>query len=80
MRQSANDKVLVVGGGVTLHEAMKAADELAKENIHVRIMDVFTVKPIDKDALIEHGKAVGCRILTVEDHYPEGKVTFREGQ
>lgn len=74
MRQSANDQVLVVGGGVTLHEAMKAADELAKDNIHVRVMDLFTVKPVDKEALIEHAKAAGGRILTVEDHYYEGIV------
>jgi len=74
VQQSANDKVLVVGGGVTLHEAMKAADELAKENIQIRVMDLFTVKPIDQQALIEHGKAVGGRILTVEDHYYEGGI------
>lgn len=72
VRQSADDKVLVVGGGVTLHEAVKAAEELAKENIHIRVMDLFTVKPVDQQALIEHGKAVGGRILTVEDHYYEG--------
>jgi len=71
--------VLVIGAGVTLIEALKAADELAKEStpVHIRVMDPFTLKPIDKAAIIEHAKAVGGKILTVEDHYIEGKcVTF----
>ena len=54
-------------------EALKAADELAKEKIHIRVMDPFTLKPIDKEAIIKHAKAVGGKILTVEDHYIEGK-------
>ena len=64
--------MLVVGAGVTLIEAIKAADELAKEKIHIRVMDPFTLKPIDKEAIIKHGKACGGKILTVEDHYIEG--------
>ena len=55
-------------------EAMKAADELKKENIHVRVMDPFTLKPVDKAAIIKHAKAVGGKILTVEDHYVEGNI------
>ena len=65
--------MLVIGAGVTLIEALKAADELAKESTHIRVMDPFTLKPIDKAAIIEHAKAVGGKILTVEDHYIEGK-------
>lgn len=69
--------MLVIGAGVTLIEALKAADELAKESTHIRVMDPFTLKPIDKAAIIEHAKAVGGKILTVEDHYIEGEcVTF----
>lgn len=65
--------MLVIGAGVTLIEAVKAADELAKENSHIRVMDPFTLKPIDKEAIITNAKAVGGKILTVEDHYIEGK-------
>lgn len=72
VKQSTSDKVLVIGAGVTLHEALKAADELAKQNIHIRVLDPYTVKPIDKDAILENAKACGGRIITVEDHYPEG--------
>ena len=65
--------MLVIGAGVTLIEAVKAADELAKESTHIRVMDPFTLKPIDKEAIITHAKAVGGKVLTVEDHYIEGK-------
>ena len=64
--------MLVVGAGATLDEALKAADELAKENINIRILDPFTIKPIDKEAIVQNAKAVGGKILTVEDHYLEG--------
>ncbi|KAK3700683.1 hypothetical protein QZH41_004687 [Actinostola sp. cb2023] len=74
VRQSESDQLLVVGGGITLHEALKAAEELSKEGIHIRVMDLFTVKPIDQQALIEHATAVGGKILTVEDHYYEGGI------
>uniref|UniRef100_A0A915I532 transketolase n=1 Tax=Romanomermis culicivorax TaxID=13658 RepID=A0A915I532_ROMCU len=71
IRQSANDKILLVGAGVTLVECVKAADELAKKGVHCAIMDPFTLKPIDKNLLIEQGKRVGGKIITVEDHYYE---------
>ncbi|XP_033214936.1 transketolase-like protein 2 isoform X2 [Belonocnema kinseyi] len=70
--KSAKDEVLVIGAGVTLHEALAAAAELGKAGIHIRVMDLFTIKPIDKDAIISNAKEVGGRIITVEDHYPEG--------
>ena len=57
---------------MTLIEAIEAAKELEKEDIKIRIMDLFTMKPIDKEAIIQHAKACGGKILTVEDHYPEG--------
>jgi transketolase len=71
VRSNEADKVLLIGAGVTLHEAVKAADELAKAGIHARVIDPFTIKPLDAQ-IIEHAKAVGGRIVTVEDHYPEG--------
>jgi transketolase len=73
VRQSANDNILLIGAAVTLVEALSAADELAKIGISARVIDPFTIKPLDP-AIIEHAKAVGGKVLTVEDHYPEGGI------
>ncbi|XP_014213002.1 transketolase isoform X2 [Copidosoma floridanum] len=72
VRSSNNDRALVIGAGVTLHEALKAADILAKAGINVRVMDPFTIKPIDQKAIIDNAVQTSGRIITVEDHYPEG--------
>lgn len=61
--------MLVIGAGATLDETMKAADLLAKDNFNIRVLDPFTVKPLDKESIVKHAKAVGGKILTVEDHY-----------
>jgi len=72
IRQSENDTALVIGAGVTLHEAVKAADTLKAEGTHIRVMDIFCLKPIDQAALIANAKACGGKVVTVEDHYPAG--------
>eukprot|EP00744_Colponema_vietnamica_P001105 GILI01001871.1.p1 GENE.GILI01001871.1~~GILI01001871.1.p1 ORF type:complete len:643 (+),score=286.42 GILI01001871.1:79-2007(+) len=72
VRQSDNDKVTVVAAGVTLHEALLAADKLAAEGIHIRVVDIFSVKPVDKATILAAAKATNGIVLTVEDHYPEG--------
>lgn len=72
VRSSPKDQVLVIGAGVTLHEAIKAADELAKTGLNIRIIDPFTIKPIDAQTIIKNAKEVNGRIITVEDHYPQG--------
>lgn len=72
IKSSAKDQVLVIGAGVTLHEAIKAADELSKTGISIRVMDPFTIKPIDAEAIVKNAKEVGGRIITVEDHYQQG--------
>jgi transketolase len=69
---SKTDQVLVIGAGVTLHEAVTAAEKLAKSGVNIRVLDPFTIKPLDVNAVLENAKACGGRILTVEDHYPEG--------
>lgn len=74
VKSSPQDKVLVIGAGITLHEALKAAAELEKSNVHIRVMDPFTIKPIDKEAIVKNAKEVGGRVVTVEDHYPEGGI------
>jgi transketolase len=74
VRQSDDDDVTVVAAGVTLHEAIRAADELAGEGVHVRLIDLYSVKPIDAEALVAAAEATGGRVVTVEDHWPEGGI------
>ena len=72
LRQSANDRVTVIGAGVTVYEALKACDELKSRRIGVRVLDLYCVKPLATAALSEHVRATGGRLVTVEDHYAEG--------
>ncbi|XP_069842188.1 transketolase-like protein 1 [Dendropsophus ebraccatus] len=74
VRQSDADRVTVIGAGVTLHEALAAADELAKQGINIRVIDPFTIKPLDAATIISSGRATGGHIITVEDHYKEGGI------
>ena len=100
VRKSDSDQVLVVAAGVTLHEAIKAADTLAEkvvkyfnitltdtltetiivyqssyyQGINIRVMDPFTIKPLDIAAVQDNAAACNGRIITVEDHYPEVRV------
>ena len=72
VRQSETDAVTVVGTSVTVHEALAAADELAKDGINIRVVDCYSIKPIAADVLLDAAKATNMKIVTVEDHYPEG--------
>ena len=72
IRKSSKDIVTVVGAGVTVFEALKAHDALAKEGVSIRVIDAYSIQPIDREGLILAGKATGGRILTVEDHYAHG--------
>ena len=74
LRQSGSDRVTVIGAGITLHEALKAADQMKAQGTAVRVIDLYCVKPIDGKALAEHINATGGRLVTVEDHWPEGGV------
>jgi transketolase len=74
LRQSAQDRATVIGAGITLHEALKAADQLKSQGVAIRVIDLYCVKPIDGNALAEQVKATGGRLVTVEDHWPEGGV------
>ncbi|KAL5014443.1 hypothetical protein ScPMuIL_008713 [Solemya velum] len=69
IRKSDKDKVTVIGCCVTLVEAQKAADKLAIDGVHIRIIDPFTIKPLDVDLILSNAKETGGRIITVEDHY-----------
>uniref|UniRef100_A0A671USY6 transketolase n=1 Tax=Sparus aurata TaxID=8175 RepID=A0A671USY6_SPAAU len=72
VRQSDKDHVTVIGAGVTLHEALAAADMLASEGKNIRVIDPFTIKPLDASTILASARATGGRIITVEDHYKEG--------
>lgn len=72
VRQSAADVATVIGAGVTLFEALKAHDLLAKDGIAIRVVDAYSIQPIDRAAMIAAGKATKGRLITVEDHYAPG--------
>jgi transketolase len=73
LRSTVTDDVTIVASGITVHEAMKAAETLAGEDIGARVIDLYSIKPIDAETLRTAAEATG-RIITVEDHYPEGGV------
>jgi transketolase len=72
VRESEEDQVALIGAGVTLHEALKAAEALAAEGINARVVDAYSVKPIDVETLAAASAATGGRLIVVEDHWPEG--------
>ncbi len=66
------DRATVVAAGITLHEAITAADELARSGVKVRVIDAYSVKPIDREGLAAAARATGGKILVVEDHWAWG--------
>lgn len=72
--ESAKDRITVVAAGVTLFEALKAHDELAKQGIAIRIVDLYSIVPIDRATLLASARATNNLMLTVEDHYAHGGV------
>ncbi len=74
LRESAKDRLTVVAAGVTVFEALKAHDELAKQGIAIRIVDLYSIVPIDRATLLACARATNNLMLTVEDHYAHGGV------
>jgi transketolase len=72
LRQSERDRALIVTGGVTLAEALQAYEQLREEGTAVRVVDLFSIQPIDRALLIEASRAAGGVVITVEDHYAHG--------
>jgi len=72
LRQSAADALTIVAAGVTLFEALKAHDQLKAAGIAVRVVDLYSISPIDRATLMDCARATHGRILTVEDHYAHG--------
>lgn len=72
LRQNAGDKVTVVAAGVTLHEALKAADALKAEGIGITVVDAYSIKPLGRSVIKDAAAKTGNVVVTVEDHYAEG--------
>jgi transketolase len=73
VRRSEDDAVTLIGAGITVHEALKAADALAADGINARVIDLYSVKPIDAATVRTAGRETGA-IITVEDHWGEGGI------
>jgi transketolase len=71
VRSSESDDVTLVGAGITLHEALAAADALAEDGISARVVDLYSVKPVDSETLLDAADSTGG-IVVAEDHWPEG--------
>jgi transketolase len=74
LRESGRDVATVVAAGVTVFEALAAYDRLKASDIAIRVIDLYSVAPVDRNALVAAGKATGGRIITVEDHYAAGGI------
>ena len=72
LRSSDNDEVTLVGAGITVHEALRAADALAEDGVAARVIDLYSIKPIDEETLRAAAEATGGRLVTIEDHWAEG--------
>jgi transketolase len=73
LKKSDRDVVTVIAGGITVYEALKAYEELKKEGIFIRVIDLYSIKPMDEATLREAGKTTKA-VITVEDHYAEGGI------
>jgi transketolase len=74
LRESGDDVATVIGAGVTVFEALKAHDELKSSGMPIRVIDLYSVSPIDRDGLVAAARATGGHLITVEDHYPVGGI------
>jgi transketolase len=74
VRSSPGDQVTLIGAGVTLHNCLAAADELGRDGIAARVLDLYSIKPVDTEALLAAAAATGDRLVVAEDHYPEGGI------
>jgi transketolase len=72
LRSSDHDQIALIGAGVTLHNCLAAADELAGQGVTARVIDLYSVKPVDVETLRRASEATGGRLLVAEDHYPQG--------
>jgi transketolase len=74
LRENRSDVATVVGAGVTVFEALKAYDELQQQGISIRVVDLYSLQPIDAASLVRCARETKGRVITVEDHYPGGGI------
>ena len=74
LRRSPEDAVTVVAGGVTINEAIKAYEQLRRQGTSIRVIDIFSVRPVDAEALLRAASETNNTIITVEDHYASGGI------
>lgn len=74
LKESQHDKVCVIAAGITLFEALKAYDALAQENIYIKIVDLYCIKPLNKQDLLKVAQASANTVMIVEDHYQAGGI------
>jgi transketolase len=72
LRESASDACTVVAAGVTVFEALAACHTLAEAGVRIRVVDAYSLQPVDADGLVAAARATGGRLVTVEDHYAAG--------
>ncbi len=71
LKSSKSDRALIVAAGITVHESLRAYEALKEENIMVRVVDLYSIKPLDADTLVHAARDTGA-VITVEDHFAEG--------
>ncbi len=74
LRESAKDVATVIGAGVTVFEALEAYGQLKASGVAIRVIDLYSVAPVDAAGLVAAGRATGGRLITVEDHYAAGGI------
>ena len=74
LKQSGKDKVVLVGSGITLHECLKAHEELKRKGVNSAVVDLYCVQPFNSRKFIDFVKKHGSRVVVSEDHYPEGGI------
>jgi transketolase len=74
LHESSQDVATVIGAGVTVFETLTAYEELKKSGTSIRVVDLYSVSPVDRDALLNAARATGGCLITVEDHYAAGGI------
>jgi len=72
LKKDKDDRAVVIAAGITIHEALKAYEELKAEGILIRIIDAYSVEPLDKENISQEAKEVGGKVVVVEDHFQHG--------
>lgn len=74
LQESKEDRVAIIGAGITVHEALKAHDALQQNGINARVIDLYCVKPLNSKKLVDEVRKSNNQVIIVEDHYPQGGI------